>query len=161
MDALRLAEDNEDKDNISNGIVYTPDLLRQILLAYTDDFGYILPANKARIHLNFRERTAWTFGTHFRLVWCSITKLQVDLKFKNDWTYDQIDKHNSDPSTPGLNLFALLFQVCFVVCVRFVLCKYFNASHLNHHCYSRGWLTRRPNMFQANAVLRRCSGGRT
>jgi len=63
MDALRLAEDNE--DNISNGIVYTPDLRKQILLAYTDDFGYILPANKAHIHLNFRERTAWTFGTHF------------------------------------------------------------------------------------------------
>jgi len=103
MDALRLAEDNE--DNISNGIVYTPDLRKQILLAYTDDFGYILPANKAHIHLNFRERTAWTFGTHFRLVWCSITKLQIDLKFKNDWTYDQIDKKTFCP------------------------CKYFNTSH--------------------------------
>ena len=109
-DALRRAEDSE--DNMCYGLVYTPNVLRLLLLAYTDDYGFIRPADKADVRLLFRERSAWKLGTHFRSVWCAITVCQVGQKMKDGWTSDQIDQDNQKTDLANINLFALLFQVC-------------------------------------------------
>ena len=109
-DALRRAENSE--DNCCYGLVYTPVILRLLLLAYTDDYGFIRPTDKADIRLLFRERTAWKLGTHFRSVWCAITVCQVGQKMRDGWTCDQIDQDNQNTDLANINLFALLFQVC-------------------------------------------------
>jgi len=117
-EALRLAEDND--DNGCFGVVYTPEILRLMLLAYTDDFGKIRPADKAAVRLLFRERSAWKLGTHFRTVWCAINLLQVGQKSKDGWTCDQIAQQNQNSYNADLSLVALLCQVCTVL-IAFVL----------------------------------------
>jgi len=113
MDALRLAEDSE--DNSYYGVVYTPEILRLMLFAYTDNHGFMRPTNKAHVRLLFRERTAWQLGTTFRSVWCAFTVLQVGQKSKDGRTCEEIDHHNQNSDTLGINLFALFFQVCRVL----------------------------------------------
>mmetsp|Transcript_88141 Transcript_88141/g.128848 ORF Transcript_88141/g.128848 Transcript_88141/m.128848 type:complete len:159 (-) Transcript_88141:2612-3088(-) len=109
IDALCLAE--KDDDNVAYGVVYTAEILRLMLLAYSDEYGKIRPCHKTRVRQLFRDRCAWELGTLFRTVWCTITMLQVGQRCKDGWTGEQIDQHNMDPSSPSPNLFALLFQV--------------------------------------------------
>ena len=127
-DALRRAEDSE--DNMCYGLVYTPTVLRLLLLAYTDDYGFIRPSDKRDVRLLFHERCAWKLGTHFRSVWCAITVCRVCQKMKDGLTSDQIDQDNQNTNLANsnlfwsldqdnqntdlanINLFSLLFQVC-------------------------------------------------
>jgi len=109
---LRAAETNQ--DNSAFGLVYDAVTLKCLLLAHTDVNGNIAASDKSQVRQLFRDRQAWKLGTVFRLTWCNIRMLRVNLMVQRGWTIAQVEGHNNNLYVPDGSscfcIFSLLFQ---------------------------------------------------
>ena len=103
---LQKAEDNN--NNCMYGIVYSPELLREMLLGHTDEHGILSPADRVHVRTHYDRREAWKMVTSFRAAFNSLALLQSAALVERGCSWEQVEERNASP--PGFNLWKMLFQ---------------------------------------------------